>query len=154
VAFIILLPLFASFSTAIPIEKNIYTSYNKITNSDNGTVTLRIHRGFNEHGFLSHIGYSTTIDNTLGTKPVNYSINITFYYITHNAYSWEFGINYPLVGSTSSYLNPPFPMYPFKISIAIKTNTSTNLSLSRTGIMLFNCYVLFIKGNETVTGPS
>ncbi len=154
VAFIVLLSLFFSFSVAIPIEKTIHKTFAETTSVDNGTVTLEIRRGFNEQGFLSRIGYSTTVDNTLGTKTVNYSINITFYYRSHTVSSLEFGENPPLLGSTSSYLNPPLPVLPFRISIVITTNTSTNLSLSRSGIMLFNCFVVFTSGQETVTGPS
>jgi hypothetical protein len=155
VAFIILLPLFASFSTAIPIEKSIHKTYNGTSNSENGTVTLTIRRGWNEHGFLSQIGYTLDINNTCGTKTVNYSYNITYHYLSHNAYEWRPPSDLPpLMGVYTNILPIPLPVYPFIVTIWIHTNTSTNLSLARTGIMLFNCYVLFIKGNETITGPS
>jgi hypothetical protein len=156
VAFIILLPLFASFSTAIPIpEKTLHTFKGTSTSQlDNGTVTLTIKNGYNDRGFFSHIGYSIKIDNSLGTKTVGYFYTGTYYYINHKAYEWSNSSLIPFLGIKFDTLPIPFPMYPFKVSFTIKTNTSTNLSLTRTGIMLFNCYVLFIKGNETVTGPS
>ncbi|MEM0466340.1 MAG: hypothetical protein QXX20_01895 [Candidatus Thermoplasmatota archaeon] len=156
VAFVLFLLLFPSFSTAIPVKK-ITTSYNKVTpseQSENGTVKITIRNGIYEHGFLSRIGYTLDFDNTRGTKTVNFSFNITYYYLTHNAYEWGYARPDPMGGIRHSVLSPPFPMYPFKVTIDVKANTSTNLSLSRVGIMLFNCYLWFIKGNESVTGPS
>ena len=156
VAFIILLPLFASFSTAMPIGKTIDKTYkgDGLSSSGNGTVTISIHEGFNPSGFLSRLGYTVTFDNTLGTKTVNFYSNITFHYLFHNAYEECHAPLGPMWGYDHSIFQLPFPMYPFVVTFTVTTDTSTNLSLSRTGIMLFNCHVLFIKGNETVTGPS
>lgn len=156
VAFLFIMPLFISFSTATPTQKTIHETIRETpaSQTSNGTVTLTIKKGFNYNGFLSRIGYSINVDNTHGTKTVNYSYTGTFHYINHDAYD---KINSSLIhgsGLKDDVLFIPFPMYPFKITLTIQTDTSTNLSLTRTGIMLFNCYVLFTSGNETATGPS
>ncbi len=119
-----------------------------------GDVTITIKRGFNPSGLLSHVGYTVILDNTIGNTSVNFVTNVTNHYLRHSSYIVYNETANPGIGFFHSEFQLPFPALPYKITIDVTTNTSTNLSLSRTGIVLFNCYIIFIKGNETVTGPS
>jgi len=146
VAIIILLPLLSSFSYAFPIEKP--------SNSGSGTVTLTIQNGFNDKGLLSRIGYTVIFDNTLGTKEVNFTSSVVYHYIKRDVYDNTSVIVQPMAGYEFNILSVPFPMYPFKVTITVTADTSTHLSLTRTGIMILNCYVVFINGNKSITGTS
>lgn len=156
VALIILLPLLSSFSTAIPIEKSYCNTYKgtETSNTENGTVTISIHKGYNPNGLLSRLGYTVDFNNTIGTNVVAFYSNITYHYRSHKAYNECYATLYPICGFRFSVLSIPLPALPFKVTITINTNTSTNLSLTRTGIMLFNCYLWFTSGQESITGTS
>jgi hypothetical protein len=157
VAMLMVLPLFSSFSTAMQQETE-YDGRRKASNlEDNGTVTLTIRNGFNTDGFLSRIGFTLDIDNTLGTKELNYSYCITYNYFFRGD-SVEVrnpSTLYAGAGVYTNVLNLPFPSFPYKVSIIIVTNTTNQLVHLRRGIMLFNCYLLFTDGSpESVTGES
>ncbi len=154
--FFIILLVTTSFSTAMPVGRTVERMFmgNGLSSSGNGTVTISVHRGFNPSGLFSRIGYTISLDNRKGSKTVEFHVNVTYHYLSRNP-GLNINTSLPdIIEYHYSVLSIPFPIYPFKITFSIMTNTSTNLSLSRTGIVLFNCYIVFIEGNETVTGPS
>jgi hypothetical protein len=155
--FLLLLPLSTSISFATQTREIIYHTSDNVSDADNGTVTLTIRRGWNEQGLFSRIGYTLIIDNTLGTKELNYSYCITYnYLLKKDAVDYRTPSTLqPGTGTYTNILPIPFPTIPFRVTIYIQTNTTNELRHSRTGIMLFNCFLLFNDGKtDSMAGES
>jgi hypothetical protein len=151
-----LLPSF-SFATA----EHQCTSFSFLqTNGglNNGTVTLAIGSGKlnKETGEIKGIiGYTILVDNLKGTQPVNYTVNETYYIPLRKAYLYATtqSIVYPEWAHSFRVFNFLYPPL-FLIRVEIRTNTSTNLSLMRSGFVLFSFFVVFTTGQPSITGPS
>jgi hypothetical protein len=151
-AVVLLLPI-SFLSSATHVEYSTIKN-NCDTSTNNGTVTLKILRGFNEKGFLSRIGYSMVVNNQYDNSSFYYQCHVTSYNLVTHTYSNETYPHYAFPGFkfTDSVLAMPFPTFPAKISITITTNTSTSLSLTRTGILFGQCFIIFTSGQESITG--
>ena len=160
VALVVLLPLCSSFSYAAPIEKTYQTFKEASLLSDNGTVTLMIQHGTHliyKDGYFIGIsgitGFTLLVNNGNGTKNVTFTISMTCSRLLRNMSEWTSvngSINPGFLSGLQFYYFPHF----CKITVSIKTDTSTNLSLTRSGYVLFSFFFIFTNGPESVTGPS
>jgi hypothetical protein len=163
VAFIITMSLLHSFSTASRIEKIVFNTYKDAepANTNNGTVKLTICHGtkplFKEGNFVGIRGirgFSVLVDNGDGIKIVNFSINITITRLNNTPVAYFNGTSSaPMYLIYQFYIEKITPPAILKITVTVKTDTSTNLSLTRSGYIIFSCPV-FINGPKSVTGPS
>jgi len=154
---LLMLPSF-SFAMAEEYHSSQHTSQSSPNVGTNGTVTLELKSGkFDEQTWeiKGFIGYTIFIDNTKGTEPVNYTVNETYYMPLRKSYLYATtqSILYPEWAHTYRVINVLYPPL-FLISVEIRTNTSTNLSLLRTGFVIGSFFVIFTTGQSSITGPS
>jgi len=127
--------------------------------SDNNTVTITLKSGqydMNTSTFRGILGYTFLIENR-GTKEIWCDViadHYAFFSHQHIAYSKISSNLWPqwawFVGTIPVlYLHPLMT-----ITVRVTTNTSTNLTLERSGIELFSSFFIGWTGPESVTGPS
>ena len=165
VAALLLLPIFFSFVSAEhirPFTTHFQCSQYEILqpiNDANGTVTITMKSGqfdTKTRTIKGIFGYTVYIENW-GTKEVWYNSTATQRTMfSHQYYHTNVSGNVPpKLGSYDGNIPVLYlhPLMTITVQVTV-TNTSTNLTLERSGIELFSSFFIWLTGPESVTGPS
>jgi len=129
------------------------------TKDNNDTVTITLKSGqfdMDTQTIRGILGYTVLIENR-GTKEIWCDViadQYAFFSHQHLAYSKISSNLYPQWAWFTGNI-PVLYLHPLMtITVRVTTNTSTNLTLERSGIELFSSFFVGWTGPESVTGPS
>lgn len=155
VATLLLLPIFFSFVSAehIDLDQSNTSDWDVRLTLTSGK--FRYDQDHNKRLFGGFIGYLMVVENngntTIQMNWTAYAFGIFTHKVTRDIRGSTGGIG-PLGWWERTI---PLSWHPIqKITVKVWLNTSTNLTIERSGLLLFSIFCIWLTGPESVTGPS